>query len=336
MRRLGRAELIKTGKIAVGCCLAYTAAFLLGLRYATSAVTITLLSIQNTRRDTFRLAGRRSCAFLTALAVSFAVFSTAGYTVLSLGLFLLVFALLCHLFGLMDGLSMSTVLVLHFWSAGAMTLSAVLNELILMAIGIVMGIVRICICRGSWTPSGRDQRQHRRDCREILIELSERVVASTAGIDAGQRLEELDKQPRGRPPPGQRLPEQQLLLRYPLFRAVRRAAPPPVADPLGHLPGLPRLSCVPYQANVVANFMKLTAYSLHECNNATVLLEELKEVRTHFQHSRLPATREEFETRAVLVEIVHQIQHLLEEKKFFAESLTPSQIRRFWVELLST
>ena len=141
MRRLGRAELIKTGKIAVGCCLAYTAAFLLGLRYATSAVTITLLSIQNTRRDTFRLAGRRSCAFLTALAVSFAVFSTAGYTVLSLGLFLLVFALLCHLFGLMDGLSMSTVLVLHFWSAGAMTLSAVLNELILMAIGIVMGIV---------------------------------------------------------------------------------------------------------------------------------------------------------------------------------------------------
>ena len=90
MRRLGRAELIKTGKIAVGCCLAYTAAFLLGLRYATSAVTITLLSIQNTRRDTFRLAGRRSCAFLTALAVSFAVFSTAGYTVLSLGLFLVV------------------------------------------------------------------------------------------------------------------------------------------------------------------------------------------------------------------------------------------------------
>lgn len=58
MRRLGRAELIKTGKIAVGCCLAYTAASLLGLRYATSAVTITLLSIQNTRRDTFRPGGK--------------------------------------------------------------------------------------------------------------------------------------------------------------------------------------------------------------------------------------------------------------------------------------
>lgn len=179
MRRLGRAELIKTGKIAVGCCLAYTAASLLGLRYATSAVTITLLSIQNTRRDTFRLAGRRSCAFLTALAVSFAVFSTAGYTVLSLGVFLLVFALLCHLFGLMDGLSMSTVLVLHFWSAGAMTLSAVLNELILMAIGIVMGIVMNLYMPRELDAIRADQRRIDETVREILIELSERVVASS-------------------------------------------------------------------------------------------------------------------------------------------------------------
>ena len=39
-----------------------------------------------------------------------------------------------------------------------------------------------------------DQRRIDETVREILIELSERVVASTAGIDAGQRLEELDKQ----------------------------------------------------------------------------------------------------------------------------------------------
>lgn len=336
MRRLGRAELIKTGKIAVGCCLAYTAASLLGLRYATSAVTITLLSIQNTRRDTFRLAGRRSCAFLTALAVSFAVFSTAGYTVLSLGVFLLVFALLCHLFGLMDGLSMSTVLVLHFWSAGAMTLSAVLNELILMAIGIVMGIVMNLYMPRELDAIRADQRRIDETVREILLELSERVVASTAGIDAGRRLEELDKQletAHRRASAYQNnsfSSDTRYFVQYvELRRRQWRILSAIYRD-------LPRLSVVPYQANVVANFMKLTAYSLHECNNAAVLLEELKEVRTHFQHSRLPATREEFETRAVLVEIVHQIQHLLEEKKFFAESLTPSQIRRFWVELLST
>ena len=193
MRRLGRAELIKTGKIAVGCCLAYLAAALLGLRYATSAVTITLLSIQNTRRDTFRLAGRRSCAFLVALAVSFAVFSAAGYTVLSLGLFLLLFTLLCHLFRLLDGLSMSTVLVLHFWNTGAMSLPAVLNELSLMAIGIVMGMVMNLYMPRELDAIRADQRRIDETVREILIELSERVGASTAGVDAGQRLEELDK-----------------------------------------------------------------------------------------------------------------------------------------------
>lgn len=96
----GTAELIKTGKIAVGCCLAYLAAALLGLRYATSAVTITLLSIQNTRRDTFRLAGRRSAPFSSPWPCPSRCFRRPGYTVLSLGLFLLLFTLLCHLFRL--------------------------------------------------------------------------------------------------------------------------------------------------------------------------------------------------------------------------------------------
>ena len=89
---------------------------------------------------------------------------------------------------------MSTVLVLHLWSAGALTLSAVLNELILMAIGIVMGIVMNLYMPRELDAIRADQRRIDETVREILLELSERVVASTAGIDAGRRLEELDKQ----------------------------------------------------------------------------------------------------------------------------------------------
>lgn len=59
---------LKILKIVLGCCAAYAAASLLGLRHAASSVTITLLSIQDTRRSTFRLAATRCCAFLLALA----------------------------------------------------------------------------------------------------------------------------------------------------------------------------------------------------------------------------------------------------------------------------
>ena len=50
MRRYGR--FLKILKIAVGSLLAMAAAQALGLRYSSSAGVITLLSIQDTKRET--------------------------------------------------------------------------------------------------------------------------------------------------------------------------------------------------------------------------------------------------------------------------------------------
>ena len=57
MHRYSR--LLKILKIAVGSMLAMAAAQALGLRYSSSAGVITLLSIQDTKRETIRVTGRR-------------------------------------------------------------------------------------------------------------------------------------------------------------------------------------------------------------------------------------------------------------------------------------
>ena len=93
---------------------------------------------------------------------------------------------------------------------------------------------------------------------------------------------------------------------------------------------LPRLRSVPGQSHIVASFLRMTAYSLHEYNNAACLLEQLAEIRRYFRSGELPATREEFEARAVLYEIVNELHRLLQLKKDFSDSLSPSQIRTFW------
>ena len=74
MHRYSR--LLKILKIAVGSMLAMAAAQALGLRYSSSAGVITLLSIQDTKRETIRVTGRRFLAFLAAMVlgpVSFAL-----------------------------------------------------------------------------------------------------------------------------------------------------------------------------------------------------------------------------------------------------------------------
>ena len=44
----------------------------------------------------------------------------------------------------------------------------------------------------------------------------------------------------------------------------------------------------------------------------------------------LPATREEFEDRAVLYGILMDLEYFLQLKKEFADALTQEQVRRYW------
>lgn len=76
-------NMMKAIKITLGCCLAFITANALHLEYSTSVVTITLLSILNTKRDTLIVAWKRSVAFL--LASSIAIISFYNLSVFCLG-----------------------------------------------------------------------------------------------------------------------------------------------------------------------------------------------------------------------------------------------------------
>lgn len=321
-------NLLKILKIALGCCAAYAAASLLGLRYAASSVTIALLSIQDTRRSTFRLAATRCCAFLLALGIAFVVFRLLGYSLASLGAFLLLFTAGCQLFSLEGGLSMSTVLVLHFWTAQAMPLSSVVNEIALMAIGIAAGLVTNLYMPRQTAQIRADQAHIDETIRQILRELAEETAGGPAsdgallqGLEVG--LETARRRAHAYMENSFNSDTRYFLEYIDLRRRQR--------DILNAIAACTRrLGSVPPQAEAVAAYMRHIAASLHEYNNARSLLRELEEIRHTFRESGLPATREEFETRAVLVEIVYLIRQLLTCKKDFADSLTPGQIRRFW------
>ncbi len=134
-------NMIKAIKITLGCCLAFITANALHLEYSTSVVTITLLSILNTKKDTLIVAWKRSIAFLLASSIAIISFTISQFSVWGLGIYLIMIVILCQAFELTDGLSMSTVLMLHIWAARSITASSLLNEATLMAIGILMGIL---------------------------------------------------------------------------------------------------------------------------------------------------------------------------------------------------
>ena len=69
---------LKVLKIAVGSCMAVAIAQVLDLQYAASAGIVTLLSVQDTRRDTIQLAAERFFSFLLSVLLVFLCFRYIG------------------------------------------------------------------------------------------------------------------------------------------------------------------------------------------------------------------------------------------------------------------
>ena len=325
-------RLLKALKIAVGCCAAVLVARLLGLQNSTSAGIITLLSILDTRRDTFRLAGRRLLSFFLALAVALAAFPGLHYGVLAFGVFLFCYTLICYSLGLNEGLSSNVVLVTHFWTAGSLSLSLICNELLLLLIGTVIGILVNSYMQDISGLVRKDQAFIDRAMRVILLSMSDRLQGRIPRphMDFAQ-LQAYIKEALTRA----RVHENNQLRResryYTEYVTLRRNQ---CALLENMMEAVESMTILPTQAADTARIMNRVAISFHRLDNAGALLDELEESRAGFRSSALPMTRAEFEARALLYQTVRDLIYLLKAKKQFADQLSEEQIRDLWPDSL--
>lgn len=320
---------LKIIKISIGCCFAVFLADWIGLRSATSAGIIALLSIQNTKKETLTIAGKRICAFFIAVAVAFALFNVLGYHLFSFGLFLLIFTFVCYLLKLETGVSMSTVLVTHFWTAHNFHYTLIINEFLLLCIGVGIAVLINLYMPRITHLIKQDQEEIDASIKDILLQMSS-VLVDGCEIDLESDFQLLQT----------RL-DQALIhayqhmnntlssdMRYYVqFIELRK-------NQQGLLKrvyrNLVKIKFIPIQAFPVSSFMKRIAESLPDYNNSDFLLSILSEMRKFYKTTPLPKTREEFETRAVLYQIVADLESLVLLKQKFAQQLSPGQIKYFW------
>ena len=81
---------IKVLKIAIGTGIAIIIAEFLGLKYVSSAGIITLLSIQDTKKSTIRIALKRIAGFVVSMFIAFVAFMCLHLSVIFWYLYLYV------------------------------------------------------------------------------------------------------------------------------------------------------------------------------------------------------------------------------------------------------
>ncbi|MBQ7954658.1 MAG: hypothetical protein IJ282_02810 [Lachnospiraceae bacterium] len=328
----GRINYLKWIKLSIAAPLSMIIAGVLGLNYATSAATITLLTVQDTKKDTLEISIKRILAFAVMTGLCFLLFPLIGYNVLAYAAFLCIFLLLCYIAGLESGITMNAVLAGHYLGVGEMSLAAVGNEAAILFIGAGMGILANLIMPENLQKIRKDQRQIDGAMKRILERMSVYLCQEDRSDYTGECFEQVDKLLESM--------EREAKLRirntftkgdtyFISYMQMRMRQCEVLKSVYG---SIMQLTVIPMQAEILSRFLKEVSDSFHETNNAERLLESLAQMRSGFKISDLPKSREEFENRAVLMQIAKDLEQFLKIKSKFVAQLSKEEQQKYWTD----
>ncbi len=306
-------------KMALGAAAAILLSQALGLQSSPTAGIITVLSILGTKRETLLTARNRLLAYMTSLLIAFGCYSLMGYTVLAFTVYLFLFAALCCGLGWTYAIAMVSVLTSHYMIAGSMSPGLVLNETLLMAIGTGFGILVNLHLRADH--SGIRQRLNRVDegMRRQLSLLADTLEAEDASAlslareELGRLREAIDQAEVL----ARRNMDNQLLhpslydIRY---AAMRRRQCRMLAQALT---AVEKMEDTPEQQRQVGAFLRQIAGEYDRNNDVSGLLAVHAGILRDMKRSPLPATRAEFESRALLYAVLLRLEDFLQAKRQF-------------------
>ena len=327
---------LKGFKFALASVIAIALANLLRLQYATTAGIITILSIQNTKKETLKVAGRRAAAFVCALVIAAVSFAVFGFSIAAFAVYLFLFSCICLYLGWPEAISMCAVLISHFLTEQTMDASALYNESLLFVIGAGMGILANLHLRRN-TDVFDQLAQQADEAMCTVLETVTRQLDKTAP-DARQLADASVKAAAHPKVNSQSAETQQLALAleklqecahrnwnntllqntsYETDYADMRTSQ---AQVLGHIENsTAMLEIIPEQAAMVAELLEQIRKEYHRDNTVEQLLAELDAMYASMRREPLPESRAEFEARAVLFYVLKQIEEFLVLKRNFAQ-----------------
>ena len=313
-------HIFKAFKIALAAVLSILTANLLGLDYAITAGIITVLSIQNTKRETLQTARDRGLAFLCALILSYLCFRWLDFSVIAFILYLFLFAFLCLSAGWGQAIAMDSVLISHFLTEQRFDSAMVVNELLVFAVGTLYGILINLHLRKKEVEFDRLSKLVDDEIKGIIHRMAENIRQedkTNYHSDCFVRLEDkihLAKECALRNWNNTLWSQSAYELDYIRMRENQSRVLKNIYD------SIVRITMLPAQTMQVAAFFEEIEAQYHRDNNVEELLRLLEKMLSDMKRETLPQSREEFEARALLFYTLMQLEEFLTLKNKFVLS----------------
>lgn len=306
----------RTIKLVLATVIAIWIADSLGLAYTTSAGIIAILSVLDTRRSSFKIAGQRFISALLAIGIATVFFTLFGYNLMVVALYMALYVPLAYVLDVSVGIPPITVLVLHLYLEQSVAISWLWNEMAIFLIG-----AGVALLLNLYMPSKQSdiENYHLRveeKLKAILMRFNGFLLKGD-GTNEGVLIGELD----------QLLSEAQRLVylehNNQLFQQTNYQVH--YFDMRMDQSKLLRQMAVNVnscqlesrESVILAHLFYETAAQLSQENPAKLLLDDIAEFRELFRKRPLPKTRDEFETRAVLFQLLNDLERFIQLKVDF-------------------
>ena len=304
-------------KMAISATIALIIGNILGLQYATVGAVIAILSIQDTRKKALIISYKRIVACSMGILLSVILYSLLGNRALILGLFLIILIPLTSRLKVQEGMVPSVVLSTHFLVANNITIALIFNEILLMIIGI--GVAAIAnIFMPSLEDKFKDDKEWIEEHYRIIIsKMAKSLITHTVDIDEQKLINEVEKRLYESKETAYKIVNNHFFksssyytdyinMRINQFDTIKRMRL-----------HFQRFNIPVEQMNVMADFTLCVAENIREMNDCKSLLRDLDILRSEFKKMELPKTRDEFESRAQLLQFLNDMEEFLLIKRNF-------------------
>ena len=326
--------IFQAAKIAVGSCGAISIAMALNLEYATTAGIITLLSIVPTKWDTLKLSMYRVITFLLSVIVAWTFFQHMNSEWLAYGLFIFLLVVFSEWTGLKTTISVNAVTGTHFLMTHDFSLEFILNEFLLVLIGIGFAAVLNLFHYNNAQQRSlvEDMRYVERKLQQIMEELEKYLRNIPMDENVWDDIIALEKKLEYHVEAAYEY-QNNTFQSHPGYYIDYFEMRTKQCNVLHNLHyEMKKIRYIPKEADIVADYISYLRPFVTEKNDPTPQIEKLHELFDEIHYYELPKTTDDFESRAKLYHILMDLEEFLIFNRRFVEGLDERQRRIYWEE----
>lgn len=325
---------MRSAKIALGSSIAIAISQWLHLDYATSAGSITLLTVVTTKWETLNLAFTRIISFFVSAFLALIFLQHIQQEWIAYGLFIFFVVVLLELIGWSSTISVNAVIGIHFMSERNFSIDFIINEFYLVLIGISIAII-LNLFHGNHTHKSliiQKMRYTEEQLQIILKGLGDYLTNTPNEIKVWDKIKELEHQ----------LSEFIIIAveyqnntfhshpGYYINYFEMRVRQLNILHNLHY--EMKKIKSMPIQAHKISDFIYYLVPYIKEHNSPEQQITSLKDIFASMEQENLPKTREEFESRSILYHILMDLEDFLICKERFIKEMTKQQRELYWRE----